>query len=82
MKQVKFSIDADTRVEYCDEGQFRNFQLITEGDNVDQLLDNAQISEVDQDGGELDTYPLDDARSDVIRAANKIIMRVVEGRKP
>lgn len=68
-----YIIDCDTGVDHADEDQWRNYQLYTQGSTRAELLSEAGIAEVDQDGGELTCYGLDDARSDVYSAALNII---------
>lgn len=56
-----YSIEIDTNGVECDDyGQWANYGLITSGGNtLDELLDNAIVDVVDQDGGELDVVPAD-----------------------
>jgi hypothetical protein len=82
----RFSIDEDTGVDFCDAGVWRSYQVSGYGDTASELYQSLTISEVDQDGGELDTYNLAEAREDVIEAAMHIFTRALLGalqdRKP
>ena len=69
----KIEIDCDTEVEWCDDGPWRNYQLEASGDTLEQVLKSAQITEIDQDGGDLATYGLEEAPQDVELAGKKII---------
>lgn len=70
----KIQIDGyDLDVEWRDSGKWRSYELTTHGDTVQQAIDNAAISEVDQDGGEIDTYGFDDASNEVQKAVMNVI---------
>lgn len=69
----KVSISTDIGVHYQDEPPWRSYYLETSGDTLIELIDNAQISEIDQDGDEIRTYELNEASNEVIKAAEKII---------
>jgi len=64
-----YSIDTDLGVSYQDAGPWRSYTLVSSGDTLEELLNEASISEVDQDGGDLDCYSLADAPSEVETAA-------------
>jgi hypothetical protein len=66
---------ASLGVPYEDSGPWRGYELYTHGESLFELLENAQISEVDQDGGELDCYALADAYGNVATAATCLIIR-------
>lgn len=34
------------------DGEFRSYELITSGETLEHLIDNARIVEIDQDGGD------------------------------
>jgi len=72
---AKYSIDIDLGVEYLDIPPWRSYNLTACGDNIDQLLNDAMIAEIDQDGGDLNNYDIDNTPSDEIRqeAINSII---------
>ncbi len=72
-----FEIDQHLEVEYQDEGPWRSFDLKAEGNSYEQILDDAAIFEIDQDGGELRCYGLSEASEEVRAAA----MKVIEGMK-
>ncbi len=68
MKQYKYEMNGDVGVEYENEGQWRSYDIEAYGDTEEEFFNNATISEVDQDGGEITCYGLDRATSAVIRA--------------
>lgn len=58
---MKYSIEvSDFASPFADYGPWRSHDLSTEGNSLRELIDNAQVFEVDQDGGELGNYPLSD----------------------
>lgn len=63
----------DIGVDYCGPGPWRNYELMAYGDTVEACLEDATISEIDQDGGELRTYGFDEAGNDVADAVERII---------
>lgn len=56
-----YSIDNVDMGESDKYGYFTNKQLTTFGDNLQELLDNAGYSYIDQDGGDVSQGPADDA---------------------
>jgi hypothetical protein len=67
------TISQDLGIDYCDEGPWRSYQLETYGNSLDECLKNAGIEEVDQDGGSLRFYDLEDGSNEVIEKATGII---------
>jgi hypothetical protein len=63
----------DLGVDWQDAGPWRSFDLTTHGETLEEMRANAAISEVDQDGGELCTYGLEECSSDVERAVEREI---------
>ncbi len=53
----KYSIHDDTGLSN-DDGPFRSYELIAAGDTLAELLDDACIFAIDQDGGERGQTPL------------------------
>ena len=51
----------DLEVDYRDSGPWRSYELSTYGNTVQELIDNATISEIDQNGGEITCYGYGDA---------------------
>lgn len=47
--------------EHQDAGPWRSYDLESEGNSLDELLENAVYWQVDQDGGSLGDTPADDA---------------------
>lgn len=56
-----------------DMGRWVGYELVTHGDTLESLEDNAEIFEIDQDGGELRSYTLGNAPSDAYDVALKVI---------
>ena len=65
----------DLEVDYQDAGPWRCYSFYSQGNTIEDLVINGVISEIDQDGGELDCYGLDDAPNDVIEAAIQLIAK-------
>ncbi len=74
----KYGIDTDLGVSYQDEGPWRSYQLTASGDTLEELLEDANIAEIDQDGGDLDFYPLEDASNEVEKQATKLIEELIK----
>ncbi len=55
-KRPKYTVEMVLSEEFADEGPWRSYNLESYGDSLKELWDNATVSEVDQDGGELVTY--------------------------
>lgn len=70
----------DLGVEYQDEGPWRSYELNTNGTTIVSLELNATISEVDQDGGELRSYDLNEAPKAVQAAALKVIREAINAK--
>jgi hypothetical protein len=68
----------DLEVMYQDSGAWRSYALATFGETVDQLVENASIYEIDQDGGELNSYDLGDASGEVYDSAMSWIVHEFE----
>lgn len=61
-------------VDWEDEGPWRSFHLDTEGECLANLLDNASVAAVDQDGGDLYNESLYDSNL-CVEAAEILIAR-------
>ena len=70
--------DLELGIEYQDSGPWRDYRLDSEGNNLEELENNAWIMEVDQDGGDLNHYEIGDAESSVYDAAIKAIKEVIK----
>lgn len=70
--------DKDTGIDHADEGPWRGYHLTTEGTSLADLEANASITEVDQDGGDLNTYALGDARRDVYERGCQMIETAID----
>lgn len=59
----KFYFELDTGGVECDRyNRWANYgTIIAEGDTLEELLENASVDIMDQDGGELDVVPADAA---------------------
>ena len=75
---MTYFIDIDLDTEFADEGQWRSYQFTAEGESLQDLLESATVSETDQDGGEIDTYALEDARNDVIKEVYSVIENTIK----
>ena len=60
-KTYKFSIDEDLGIEWADAGPWRSVNICSFGNSLAELIENCSLSEVDQDGGELNTFDLEDS---------------------
>ncbi len=61
-KKYSFEIDVSDRVCTSFEPRWANFgTLVTEGDTLEELIGNASVDVMDQDGGELDVWPADES---------------------
>lgn len=79
-KPKNIQINTDLGVDFADEGAWRSYDLSTHGSSLSELLENAAVSEIDQDGGELDTYELSDASNEIQDAADVLIAKaLIEG---
>lgn len=58
------------------QGRFVAFELMATGDKEEDMLLDAQISAIDQDGGEVYTIPLGNAPKEVISEAEGFIRRL------
>ncbi len=66
----KYNIDVqDLGVDFADDGAWRSYGMSTSGDSLQELLSEAVIYETGQDGGELNSYSLDNGNSQLERAA-------------
>ena len=60
-----YSIDTEIGIDFADAGPWRSYHLETSGDSFNEMVENATVSEVDQDGGTIDAYSLGDASSQI-----------------
>lgn len=74
------TINVTLPVDFADAGPWRSYELYTEGNSLVELLGNATVTEVDQDGGELNCYEIGDASNEVAAAAiNEIEAHLIAG---
>lgn len=78
--QKRFYVNAELPVEFADEGAWRSYEIQSEGDGVGELFCEAYVSETDQDGEELDFYPLLTATNEILGAAI-IVFETITGEK-
>jgi hypothetical protein len=57
---------------------WRYYTLYAEGDSLAELIESAEIHELDQDGGFDTSYGLEDATEQVARAALDTIERAIQ----
>lgn len=57
---MRYSVDTDTGYAHQDEGPWRSYEVVAEGNTLDELIADAHIFEIDQDGGNLNDYPLEE----------------------
>lgn len=65
-RSYKYRISGELGIDFQDEGRWRSYELDAYGDTFEDLLDSAHISEVDQDGGVIDCYGIDDVPNNEI----------------
>lgn len=73
-----YSIDTEMGIDFADAGPWRSYHLETSGDSFNEMVENATVSEVDQDGGTIDAYGLSDASSEVENACLRLILDKVD----
>jgi hypothetical protein len=69
---IELNVD-DLGVNYQDCGPWRSYSFNTFGSTLEELWDNATVSEIDQDGGEIDCYGAGEAPMEVFNMIEKII---------
>lgn len=81
-EKKKYEIDCDdVGVDFADEGRWRSYALAARGNTLEELMKDATISEIDQDGGEIRCYGLDDASGPVSDAVEEVLRGRVEKRE-
>lgn len=76
-KTYKYNFDGDSGYEHRDAGPWRSYEISFYGDTLEECLEEATITEIDQDGGELDCYGYEHAPFD----AEKFIKEKIECKK-
>ena len=64
IQKLDMVVDTETGITFQDEGVWRSYHLYSEGETLLELIDNAYIAEIDQDGGELTNYSIDNMNKD------------------
>lgn len=62
-------------VDWQDAGPWRSFELGAEGECLANLLDDAGVAAIDQDGGEMYLDKLYDCSGEIVEAAEVLIAR-------
>lgn len=75
---LKYYIEESDIYDYSDEMPFRSYDLVAEGNTLEECFDNATVCAVDQDGGELYTCSIYDEGEALSRAAEYVITRAIE----
>lgn len=78
MRTVEFYIEEELPINYQDAGPWRSYHLEAAGNTYEELLTDAYIAEVDQDGGELNFYPLSEAGNAVYDAAERVLKGAIK----
>ena len=65
----------DLGIDYADIPPWRSYSLDTHGKTLDECLENATIEEIDQDGGTLRCYGVDDSEPNVYNEVVNTIKR-------
>lgn len=73
---ARFSIDQDTGISYEDSGRWRSYQLYASGNDIDELMADAHIAEVDQNGDDINFYPLEESSNEIYKVSVKIIEEI------
>ena len=68
MSKIKYTIDTDLGIEYADTPPWRSYHLTASGNTIDDLYNDITVSEVDQDGGDIDCYGIEYCSSEVLAA--------------
>lgn len=66
-------IESNLEIDYRDVPPWRSFEVSARGNSVSEMLVDATISEIDQDGGEIRSYGLEDASNEVSQRAESLI---------
>ena len=70
--KVRFSIQyEDLGISFQDAGPWRSYELSARGNTLEEMLEDATISETDQDGGTIDCYGLNEYRTNGVGLARQ-----------
>ena len=78
MKKAYYIDDAEIDLGY-QEHNASSYRLDTYGKNMTEMMDNAQVVEIDVDGVEVDVYDFAAAPEEVQKKAVKMITTVLDG---
>lgn len=77
---MKYSINTDLGIQYQDIPPWRSYEVSAEGNTLEELLDECYISEIDQDGGELNTYHFTNGSNEAIKIIYNLIEQEIKRR--
>ena len=80
-KTARYCFEGDMGIDYQDSGIWRSYYLHFYGKDLKEVLESAMISEVDQDGGEINSYGIEDATNNVQIIAYEIIESAIKEKK-
>lgn len=69
----RYLIDVELRAKYRGPGAWRCYHLVSQGDTIDEFVKGAVIVEFDNQGGEIATYPWNEAPTRVRNVADKAL---------
>lgn len=75
----RFMVDCENMdIDYQDAGPWRSYEMTATGDTFEEMCEDATITEVDQDGGEIASYSISDASTKVVKRGEAMIMNCIE----
>lgn len=80
MKQMIYFQNTELPIDFRDCGPWRSYHMDASGSDEHALMQSALIAEVDQDGGEINCYSLEDAPNDVYNSACELIREALKKR--
>jgi hypothetical protein len=72
-----YQIDTELGIDFADEGMWRSYHIEASGDSLIEMIQNATVSEIDQDGGTIDAYGLVDASPQIENASLDVLKEYV-----
>lgn len=71
--KYKLKDSTDLGIDWADVGPWRSYEVSNaEGSNLEEMLASAQISEIDQDGGDLNNYGIEKAGREVANSVEEL----------
>jgi hypothetical protein len=74
---VKYGIDSEYLYE-GDRNYFTSYELTAYGNSLEELIKDASVSEIDQDGGEINTTSIEDCSSKIRDQVLQMLTKLVE----